>query len=253
MHGFSRTTLNVIIIICLLIISWANLSGGDDENTPLEPLHLPPLADAGWQHWLPAEGVPVRLRAGGTIDGGTLVLKTAARSEHIHLPNAGWHEVLQTELSALPLEEAAVILVSGPWPQHEQRAMAALLIRSLRLQPLPASVEDWPDCVRAHPAGALWLAQQAGLDWQTLTVLPQQLQQFRPRLPERDVWAEWRLEQSRQLRRAWQDEQTQIDIQADLAYHRLPDGAYQTLYLALADAQKTEVSDALACLVPSSH
>src|SRR5690606_4697057 len=192
------------------------------------------------------------------------------------------------------------------------------------LQPLTRAVNDWPACLREHPAGALWLGQQYGLAWPALAQLPatltnqplpalptrdqwaqwrlEQSRQLRqqwqdeqgqidiqaapayppppaathqrpshapgrapaqlpatltnqplPALPTRDQWAQWRLEQSRQLRQQWQDEQGQIDIQAALAYHRLPADTYQLLYNALSDAQKTAPAALLACLNPSGQ
>lgn len=251
MHGLSRTSLNIIIVVCLIVISWIHLSGDDADETLLEPLQQPALYDPHWQSWPNAEQVTVLLRRGGTTAGGRVVLRNASGHRHFDLPADNWTIPLQQQLTGLHQALPGVILVSGPWSDLEQQAIAALLIRELQIQPLPPSSELWPACLSNHLPGALWLAQQAGLSWQTLKQLPQALaQQAPPLLPGQQQWADWRLQQSRTLRRHWQDDGTQIDIQADLAYHRLPENAYRSVYDALADAQKSDVAAALSCLAP---
>ena len=252
MRGLSRSTLNVIIFVCLGAIIWINLSQNRQEDVVLEPLKLPLLNEGGWSRWTNQEQVTVLLRAGGTTEGGTVLVKSAEQSQHLQLPANDWATPLQQALATLPDAVQAVVLISGPWSNTDQQAMAALIIRERSLQPLSGSIEHWPSCIAAHLPGALWLGQYYGLDWRTLAALPGTLASAAiPDLPGREDWAIWRLDQSRQLRRAWQDEQSQIDIQADLTYHRLPDSAYQSLYLSLADAQKTEVTEALDCLLPA--
>ena len=251
LHGLSRTTLNIIIFLCLLLISWIHLGGRDAEEQPLEALPLPELSPAGWNLWPNAEQVPVWLRAGGTLDGGRLQLRSQHGAQTLTLPAQNWLPALQQALPTLAQNVPAVMLISGPWPVGEQSLMAAFLIREQHLQPLAQAVNDWPDCLRAHPAGTLWLGQQFGLDWSVLAALPGTLASSPvPTLPTRAEWAQWRLEKSRQLRQQWQEEQGQIDIQATLAYHRLPADTYQLLYNALRDAQKTAPAALLACLNP---
>ena len=43
LQGLSRKSLNIIILVCLVVITWLNLAGGEDQEPPLEPLALPPL------------------------------------------------------------------------------------------------------------------------------------------------------------------------------------------------------------------
>lgn len=248
-HGLSRTTLNIIVFLCLLLISWIHLSGRDAEEQPLEALHLPELSAAGWSFWPNTEQVSVWLRPGGTIEGGWLTLRSQQGTQQLSLPANDWLPTLQQALPSLPHNLPAVVLLSGPWPTSEQQLMAAFLIREQHLQPLTRAVNDWPACMREHPAGALWLGQQLGLDWNVLAALPGTLaSSLVPTLPTRAEWAQWRLQHSRQLRQQWQDEQGQIDIQAALAYHRLPADTYQLLYNALSDAQKTAPATTLNCL-----
>lgn len=252
MRGLSRSHLNIVIFICLGAIIWINLTHNRQEEVVLEPLKLPALSDGGWQRWPNQEQVTVLLRAAGTTAGGSITLRSEQGLQHLHLPAQQWAPVLEQQLSTLATETPAVILISGPWQPADQQAMAALLIRDLRLQPLPASLTPWPLCLQQHMPGALWLGQFYGLNWQTLGALPEAMSSSQPPQPPlRADWAIWRLDQSRQLRRAWQDEQSQIDIQADLTYHRLPDSTYQSLYLSLADAQKTDVTEVLDCLTPA--
>jgi len=248
-HGLSRTTLNIIVFLCLLLISWIHLSGRDAEEQPLEALHLPELSAAGWSFWPNTEQVSVWLRAGSTLSDGRLQLRSQHGAQTLTLPTQNWLPALQQALPTLAQNEPAVIVISGPWPASEQQLMAAFLIREQHLQPLTRAVNDWPACLREHPAGALWLGQQYGLAWPALAQLPATLtNKPLPVLPTRDQWAQWRLQHSRQLRQQWQDEQGQIDIQAALAYHRLPADTYQLLYNALSDAQKTAPATTLNCL-----
>ena len=254
MYGLSRTTLNVIIFLCLLLISWIHLGNRNEEDQPLETLALPALTDAGWQLWPNAEQVTVWLRAGGTLNGGWLALQSEQELWRQMLPASDWLPALQQHLQDMPSDTPAVVLISGPWPQAEQALLAAWLIRERRLQQQPETTTNWPVCVRDHMAGALWLGQQLGLDWSVLAAVPGTLASIPvPTLPTRAEWAQWRLEQSRQLRQQWQDESGQIDIQAALAYHRLPADTYQQLYSALSDAQKTAPAALLACLNPSGQ
>lgn len=254
LHGLSRTTLNIIVFLCLLLISWIHLGGRDAEEQPLEALHLPELGAGGWSFWPNTEQISVWLRPGGTIEGGWLTLRSQQGTQQLSLPTNDWLPTLQQALPSLPHNLPAVVLLSGPWPASEQQLMAAFLIREQHLQPLAQAADDWPACLLVHPAGALWLGQQLGLDWPALAQLPETLtDQPLPILPTRDQWAQWRLQHSRQLRQQWQDEQGQIDIQAALAYHRLPADTYQLLYNALSDAQKTAPAALLACLNPSGQ
>src|SRR5690606_18918041 len=249
LHGLSRTTLNIIVFLCLLLISWIHLSGRDAEEQPLAAWRLRGLSAAGWPFGPNTEQVSVWLRPGGTIEGGWLTLRSQQGTQQLSLPANDWLPTLQQALPSLPHNLPAVVLLSGPWPASEQQLMAAFLIREQHLQPLAQAADDWPACLRVHPAGALWLGQQYGLDWPALAQLPETLtSQPLPALPTRDQWAQWRLQHSRQLRQQWQDEQGQIDIQAALAYHRLPADTYQLLYNALSDAQKTAPATTLNCL-----
>lgn len=249
LHGLSRTALNVIIIVCLLAISWIHLSQDDVEEEPLEPLVLPTLNAADWNIWSNNEGIYVALRAGGNTDGGRLKIHSAQQSVDLPLPFNDWSAALQSALANIEKQQSLVIVISGPWSSTEQQAIAALTIRELQPTPRNESRLHWSDCIRQHSAGALWLADQLQLPWYQLAQLTQAAtSDIQP--PLRDDWATWRLQKSRELRRQWQDEQGLIDIQAVLAYHRLPDSAYPMLYQSLADAQKTEVSEALSCLQP---
>ncbi len=250
LHGLSRTALNIIIIVCLLLISWIHLSQKDVENEPLEPLQLPPLSNGEWTYWTNNESVSVMLRAGGNIDGGWLLLRGQQKNPALFLPAGNWANALQPQLASLPIkDESAAVVISGPWSVAEQQAMAALVIQQQQLHGGNESRLHWHSCLRQHSAGALWLADQLSLPWYQLAQLTQaRVAAITP--PDRSDWADWRLQRSRELRRHWQDEQGLIDIQADLAYHRLPDGTYQALYQSLADAQKTEVTEAMRCLPP---
>ncbi len=134
-HGLSRTTLNIIVFLCLLLISWIHLGGRDAEEQPLVALRLPGLSAAGWSFWPNTEQVSVWLRAGGTIEGGWLTLRSQQGTQQLSLPANDWLPTLQQALPSLPHNLPAVVLLSGPWPASEQQLMAAFLIREQHLQP----------------------------------------------------------------------------------------------------------------------
>src|SRR5690606_41711899 len=90
LHGLSRTTLNIIVFLCLLLISWIHLSGRDAEEQPLEALHLPELSAAGWSFWPNTEQVSVWLRAGGALSRGRLQLRRQHGAEGLTLPTQNW-------------------------------------------------------------------------------------------------------------------------------------------------------------------
>jgi hypothetical protein len=263
LHGFSRTTLSALIIICLLLISWINLGWKDEEQQPLPALQQPPLAAAGWQFWQSLEGVGVYLRSAGDVNGGYLALRTTSAVYTLQLPATDWAESLKQQLPGNLKGGPALLLIAGPWDELSQKTMAAYVIRSLNLQPLEPLNGSLPACIQEHLAGALWLTQallpasalQPAPAWATLYSLPDSLDmlissdtQTKTAEPTRSAWAEWRLEQARLLRQSWQDDRDQIDIQADLAYYRLPEDLYRQLYHQLGQSQKTAPAELLHCL-----
>ncbi|MDF1764346.1 MAG: hypothetical protein P1U57_13135 [Oleibacter sp.] len=64
----------------------------------------------------------------------------------------------------------------------------------------------------------------------------------------RDQWQAFRQNAVKQLRQQWLNPQQNIDIQADLAYHNLPDDFYQLLYQDLGRSQWTAPRDYETCL-----
>lgn len=252
LHGFSRTTLSALIIICLLLISWINLGWKDEEQQPLPALQQPPLAATGWQFWQSLEGVGVYLRSAGDVNGGYLALRTTSAVYTLKLPATDWAESLKQQLPGNLKGGPALLMIAGPWDELSQKTMAAYVIRSLNLQPLQPLSGSLPACIQEHLAGALWLGQKLGLEWQVLAALPGTLAStspsYMPPLPQRSDWDNWRTEQSRSLRQRWQDDRDQIDIQADLAYYRLPEDLYRQLYTQLGQSQKTAPAELLHCL-----
>ncbi len=259
LHGFSRTTLSVLIIVCLLLISWIHLGFKDEEEQPLPALTQPLLADAGWRYWQSLEGVGVYLRSAGDVNGGYLALRTTSAVYTLKLPATDWAESLKQQLPGNLKGGPALLLIAGPWDELSQKTMAAYVIRSLNLQPLEPAGGPLPACIAEHLAGALWLTQallpasalQPAHAWAALYSLPDSLALLtRPDAtgPTRSAWAEWRLEQTRILRQNWQNDLSQIDIQADLAYYRPPEDLYRQLYHQLGQSQKTAPAELLQCL-----
>ncbi|MCD8522359.1 MAG: hypothetical protein LRY66_09240 [Saccharospirillaceae bacterium] len=251
LHGFSRTTLSALIIVCLLLISWIHLGWKDEEQQPLPALQQPPLATADWQFWQSIEGVGVYLRSAGDVHGGYLALRSASEMHVLSLPANDWTQPLKQQLPGHVLGQAVILLVSGPWDELSQKTMAAYVIRSLQLHTLHAASTPLSACVIQHLPGALWLTQQQTTDTGASVLnalLSLNTEAVSTPLPDRKTWSEWRLEQTRMLRQNWQNDRRQIDIQADLAYYRPPEDLYRQLYNQLGQSQKTAPAELLQCL-----
>ena len=237
---FSRRTLNIIIIVCLAVVSWIHLGQSDPEMEPLEALNLPMLHDSDWQTWLSQEGVAVKWQPVSQPQGIARVVFANQTQLDIPLDAQQW----STELKALAAKKAShdtlVILLQGPWGKTEMQGIAAFLIQRWQLQPhtlpIPSAITH---CEQHFAAGSLWFRNH----W--IHSGPIDLE--KP-LPNRQQWQDFRLQQTRELRQQWLSPAGQLDIQTDIAYHRPPSDYYQSLYQALGDSQKFAADDYLNCL-----
>ena len=232
---FSRRTLNIIILSCLVLISWIHLGRTDPEQRPLEPLQLPPLSISPWHRWQTEEGITSYWQQTALPHGQIRLL--TRQHQDIRLPAEHWSQTLQQQPRPETPQPVSAILLQGPWQERQMQAISAWLIRHWQLQPASTSAETLGICEQHHAAGSLWFRSH----WASPVA------QLDKALPNRSQWQHFRQQRSRELRLRWLSHAGQLDIQSDIAYHRPPSGYYQHLYQALADSQKDAAAAYLNC------
>ena len=245
-HGLSRRTLNALIIGCLLIITYLNLSTTPDEDTPLEPLTLAPLPETGWHLWYSREGVPVYWQSNAEDSLRIAVQGDEDVSFKTRVNGQDWATALKARLMNSDSDFAAGIALQGPLSETELKQAASYLISTLQLTPPPTRMSE---CRQQHPAGALWWNREQGKSTVSDVDLPASVLStgdaqaaIQPAmqsqgLPDRDAWQAFRSGEAKRLRREWLSPAA-IDIAADLAYHRWPENDLKHLYQTLATAQR---------------
>lgn len=234
-HGLSRTTLNILIIGCLLFIAGVHLLTRQNDQGPLPALTLPPLPQDHWQHWQNVGGVRVSWQARASDELHIRILREGSEQTDITLPVSDWGRTLVTQWPEPEHDSAASLIVTGPLDDTELRNIAAFVIRHQRLVAAePASYA----CQLAHPAGAHWWNQQQQRSWAMPALLTSD--DASAGLPQsRDDWASFRETAARQLRRDLFDQQRSIDIYARVTYHQWPGDYLARLYSDLGQAQMT--------------
>ena len=229
-HGLSRTTLNILIIGCLLFITGVHLLTRDSDSDPLPPLTLPPLPADTWQLWHSTEGVAVRWQGRASEQLQVRILRDGGEVTDIALPVDGWSRALVEQLDEPEHESAAGLVLAVPMTDTELRNAAAFIIRQQKLVAPP-----WTQnlCQLENPAGAIWWNRQQQQGW-TAEAEPGEV------LPQsRSEWARFREDTAQQLRHDLFNLSRTIDIYAGLTYHQWPDGYLPGLYQDLAQAQMT--------------
>lgn len=242
-HGFSRRMLNVLIIGCLLIITWVQLGLKNDEDTPLEPLSVAPLSDTGWQFWQSNEEVPVVWQTLGADKLRIVVKRANAQPLQLSLPVNDWAKALNNELPTAKSSTTGAVVLQGAVDSITMQQAAAFVIRRLQLTP-PAKSAESHSCQLEHLAGAYWWNHKAG---QSLA-MPAQIALDKYPLPTRDEWQDFRQSAVHELRQKWLSASDAIDIQAELAYHRWPETYFYDLYQDIAEAQRTAPEAYATCL-----
>lgn len=243
LQGFSKTTLNILILGCLALIAWINLAHQDPEDTPLDALNQMPLSDRPWHTWQSLEGawlywqnirsesVRVKVRFGD--DSGE------ALEINSELPTNLWAELLIEHLRDAPSNRTGILFIQGPLDERSLQTAAAYAIRTLALRPIPERSIN--PCLELYPAGARWFSAAQNQSWAST-----------PRatapLPDRSQWQAFRIQQSSELGDLWFSDAGQVDIQADLAYHSLPNNFFSLLYKDIGVSQKTAASDYQHCM-----
>lgn len=266
-HGFSRRMLNVLIIGCLLIITWIQFGFQDNEETPLEPLHAPPLSDLGWHYWRSNENVPVAWQTFGHDQLHLVIQREKHEPLHLSLPLDNWASALSHALPRESNSTKGVVVLQGSADTATMQQAAAFVIRQLQLMPPEIQTNN---CQLEYLAGAYWwnhrtgnsLAEPAVVDRHSHAlsdtslsqgtsgankIVPSNIAQ-NTTLPTRDEWQSFRENAVHELRQKWLSPSAAIDIQAELAYHRWPETYFYDLYQDLATAQRTAPAAFVECL-----
>ena len=158
---FSRSTLNLIIFTCIILIGWASIDKNrNDEAEKTEMIELPPLTELQHQSWFRHAGIKVvwqtridtdfliRVRGAGKYD----ISKIPLNSSLFSLQQGYWQwdfslgdqfeqglPSLSQQLNNFPNHlkgQPAAIILQGPWSGDIARLTSARLIKSLDLQSL---------------------------------------------------------------------------------------------------------------------
>jgi hypothetical protein len=161
---FSRSSLNLIIFTCIILIGWASIDkNSPEESSEFQPLDLPALSDLNQQSWSSHEGIQVvwqtrldtdfqiRIRGQGKRDSANRNLESTFISwqqdywqwdinmgEDFELGLSKLSQQIQhfpTQLKNQP----AIIILQGPWSADIARLTSARIIKSLQLKPLEVS------------------------------------------------------------------------------------------------------------------
>ncbi len=254
---FSRSSLNLIIFTCIILIGWASIHKNqtlDDSFAPASRLYsaieLPPLEPLYQQSWTSQEGVDIRWQS--RLDHDFLVRIRGMRTDSmsaISNPNISWQagywqwdinlgpdfEAGLAELNA-QLEEfpqalkgqGGVIILQGPWSASVARLTSARIIKVLRLIAVSDITEETKhDCPWQPISAQFWLQDQltqATFSQPNMVKKTWQIQQL-PKLStispaSLNVWKQTFV---KQWQLNWQNPTTQFDMLADLAYYRLPE------------------------------
>ncbi|AHK17179.1 MULTISPECIES: hypothetical protein [Thalassolituus] len=244
LQGFSKTTLNVIVLGCLALIAWINLAHQNPEDTPLDALNQAPLSERPWHAWQSLEGTWLYWQ---NIRSENVVVKVRMEGESFsapvdidsELPLDQWAQLLIEQLKDAPTNRAGILFIQGPLDERSLQTAAAYAIRTLALRPL---TQHQPNaCLELYPAGARWFSAAQQQSWALASAATNAL-------PDRSQWQAFRIQQSSELRDLWFSDAGQVDIQADLAYHSLPNNFFSLLYRDLGESQKTAASDYQDCM-----
>jgi hypothetical protein len=256
---FSRTSLNLIIFTCIVLIGWASIdknSKEDDLNSetmdvisPLELMNLEPLNQ---QSWTSQEGIQVIWQS--RLDTDFLIRVRGARtdktpsidSNSISWQPAYWQwdinlgadfeiglDVFSQKLKKFPAAlkgKNGSIILQGPWSPEIARLISARIIKDLDFKPMNelsiTANSNIHHCPWQPVSAQFWLQDQlmqTGLSQPSMiskTWRIEQLPEFSA-ITARSLHS-WKQVFSQQWQASWVKPQKQFDMLSDLAYYRLP-------------------------------
>lgn len=259
---FSRSTLNLIIFTCIILIGWASIDKNRQKDSlssdsyvtrPYEKIELKPLDSLNQQVWTSQEGVSVVWQS--RLDSDFLIRVRAERANalpsinnsHINWQPNYWqweinlgsdldtgllqlNELLQNFPPALKNQRGSIIL-QGPWGASIARLTAARIINDLELTAL-ASLQQGSlkqesyFCPWQPVAAQFWLQDQLTQPSLSQPYMAKKAWVIN-QLPElgnitASSLESWKQVFIQQWQADWIKPQKQFDMLSDLAYYRLP-------------------------------
>ncbi len=278
---FSRSSLNLIIFACIILIGWASI---DKNNTvgaeKTQSIELPALGELNQQAWFSHEGIQViwqtrldtnfKIRIRGQLDSSSNHSDDFTESVLISWQPSFWQwdldlgsdfeaslSRLNQQIADFPSEltgQPATIILQGPWSTDIARLTSARLIKSLKLKPLKTisahNDVETKSCPWQPVSAQFWLQDQlsnANLSRADINNKKWILSQW-PQLAPINTAAlqAWKQTFVHQWQLNWQNPSTQFDIMADLAYYRLPENYLLQGYWGINALDVKQLQDYLA-------
>mgnify|MGYP001168180399 FL=1 len=259
---FSRSSLNLIIFTCIILIGWASInenrkideiiSGSDAsiDSQPYPNIELASLDALNQQTWISQEGIHVIWQS--RLDTDFLVRVRGSRTETnsaIDNPHISWQpgywqwdinlgadfesglNILSKQLAAFPQAlkgQSGTIILQGPWSANIARISSARIIKDLKLIALTnMKTKTIFNCPWQPVSAQFWLQDQLihpKSSQPNMAKKSWQMQQW-PELSSIDPTSleDWKQTFVKQWQLNWQNPATQFDMLADLAYYRLPE------------------------------
>ena len=255
---FSRSSLNLIIFTCIILIGWASIDKNSEVETNATPkIDLPLLNELKQKSWSSHEGVQVIWQTRLDTDFQIRIRgqrQSAPANSDLDSTLISWQKdhwqwdinigedfelglsKLSKSISDFPAQlkgQSAVIILQGPWSADIARLTSARLIKSLQLKPLQTTSladistnKQLNTCPWQPVSAQYWLQDQLSNANQSRADINNKhwLISNWPSLPpiNEDSLYAWKQTFVQQWQLNWQDPATQFDIMADLAYYRLP-------------------------------
>jgi hypothetical protein len=256
---FSRTSLNLIIFTCIVLIGWASINQNntvDELNSEvidaISPLELANLEPLNQQSWTSQEGIQVIWQS--RLDTNFLIQVRGTRTNKtpsIDTNNISWQpvywqwnlnlgtdfekaiEAFSQQLKDFPPAlkgKSGSIVLQGPWSPEIARLTSARIIKDLALKPMneasAIAKTNAHHCPWQPISAQFWLQDQLtqpGLSQPNMASKTWRIKQL-PALSTITASSlhSWKQVFAQQWQASWVKPQKQFDILSDLAYYRLP-------------------------------
>jgi hypothetical protein len=189
---FSRSSLNLIIFICIILIGWASIDANIDKqrsegSLTTEAIDLPTLSELHRQSWSSHEGIQViwqtrldtdfQIRVRGQLpkqeSRETTINNNLIDSGFISWQPDHWQwdinmgddfelglKKLSQQINDFPLPlkgQPGTIILQGPWSADIARLISARLIKSLLLKPLNSFADRSTMSNKEMPSAEIYL------------------------------------------------------------------------------------------------
>lgn len=255
---FSRSSLNIIIFTCIILIGWASidknrkLTDQDNAAEAVTTMELLPLEPLNQQDWTSQEGVKVAWQS--RLDTDFLIRVRATRpklTDSIKNNHISWSASyfdwdinlgpdfesglanFSQQLQSFPKEltgQAGVIILQGPWSGEIARLTSARIIKDLALKNQASATQAIKSAKHHCPwqpvSAQFWLRDQLAnpeLIQPNMANKSWQLTSLPTFSSISNVTLNhWKQTFIQQWQTNWLNPQNQFDMLTELAYYRLP-------------------------------